>query len=476
MKILLMNLPRESQTKDYTTPAYLLEDFVTYPPLGLLAIAADVNPKHSIKVLDVIAKNMSIEDTVRYIENYKPEVLGLSVVTRRLYSLYEISRRIKEALPDTKIVAGGPHINYWPEETMQLGTLDYVLPGDGEKTFPLLIDGIEKGEGEELPGNIPNLYYRSSDGQIHSNPPEEMPIILDSLPFPNRRLVDLDDYYTAVDKARMTTMYSSRGCPFHCIFCDVQENSFRYRTAKSVVDEFEEIIKLGIKEIHIFDDTFNIRRQRVIDICHEILERGLKVRWSGRARVFPFDSEMMRLLKEAGCTRLHVGVESLDPTILRYMNKKQTLEQIRNFFALCHEFGIETLAYLIIGFPVETGEYRAHILDEIIKLDPTYVYFNILYPLPKTQYYQSLLEDGTYKQDYWADFVRNPKKDYELPLPRSPELQKELEALADDSQRKFCYRPVFILRELKGALFHPKLLLFKAKFAFLLLLKTWHRR
>jgi len=476
MKILLMNLPRESETKDYTTPNYLLEDFAAYPPLGLLAIAADVNPKHSIKVLDVIVKNMSIEDTVRYIEDYKPDVLGLSVVTRRLYPMYAISRRIREALPDTKIVAGGPHVNHWPEETMQLGTLDYVLPGEGERTFPLLIDTLEKGDEPQLLTNIPNLYYRSSDGQIHSNPPAEMPAILDSLPFPNRQLINLNDYYTAVRKAQMTTMYSSRGCPYHCIFCDVQEKRFRYRTAKSVVDEFEEIIRLGIKEIHIFDDTFNIRRQRVIDICHEILERGLKIRWSTRVRVFPFDQEMMRLLREAGCVRLHVGVESLDPTILKYMKKKQTVEQIRNLFKLCREFGMETLTYFIIGFPGESREYREHMLEEIIKLGPTYVYFNILYPLPKTQYYQSLLGNGTFKQDYWADFIRNPKKDYELPLPRAPELQRELEVMADNCQRRFCYRPEFILREFTGSLFHPKLLLLKAKFAFLLLLKTWHWR
>lgn len=67
-------------------------------------------------------------------------------------------------------------------------------------------------------------------------------------------------------------------------------------------------------------------------------------------------------------------------------------------------------------------------------------------------------------------------KDYELPLPRSPELQRELEVMADDSQRRFCYGPEFIQREVKGTLFHPKLLVFKAIFAFLLLLKTWHRR
>jgi anaerobic magnesium-protoporphyrin IX monomethyl ester cyclase len=142
MRILLANLPREAEIKDYTTREYLLTDYTRYPPLGLLAIAANVNPKHSIKVLDVLVSNMSIEDVVQYITDYKPDILGLSVVTRRLYSLWEVSRRVRESLPDTAIVAGGPHVNYWPEETMHLGTLDYVLPGYGERSSPLLVDAV----------------------------------------------------------------------------------------------------------------------------------------------------------------------------------------------------------------------------------------------------------------------------------------------------------------------------------------------
>lgn len=475
MRIILTNLPRESEVKDYTTREYLLTDYSRYPPLGLLAIAAGVNPKHSIKVLDVVVNGMSIDDTVQYIVGYNPDILGLSVATRRLYSMYEISRRIKEALPGTKIVAGGPHINYWPEETMQLGTLDYVLPGYGEKAFPLLVDAIEKTGEPQMLANVPNLYYRSSDGQIHSNPPEEIPVILDSLPFPNRRLVNLNDYYTALDKAGMTTMYSSRGCPFHCIFCDVQERRFHYRTAESVVGEFEEIVRLGIKEIHIFDDTFNVRPQRVKDICNEILQRHLRVRWSCRSRVAPFDREMMRLLKEAGCTRIHVGIESLDPAILKFMNKKQTLEQIHSFFRLCHEFDMETLAYLIIGFPNETREYRNSLLERVIKLGITYAFCNILFPLPKTQYYKSLLGNGTFKEDYWADFVKNPTKDFELPLPRSVEFQKELEVVANEFHRRFCLRPEFILREARKSLLSPRMLLVKSKLAFSLLPVARHR-
>ena len=476
MKILLMNLPRESETIDYTTREYLLTDFSRYPPLGLLAIAANVNHRHTIKVIDVIVKNLSIRDTIQFIEDYKPDVLGISVVTRRLYALSAISRAVKQALPNVKIVAGGPHVNYWSEATIKMGTLDYVLTGYGERSFPILIDAIENGGGEELLKKVPGLYYLSSEGKIRTSPAEEMPVVLDSLPFPDRRLINLEDYFSAIDKAKMTTLYSSRGCPFHCIFCDVQEKKFHFRSAKSVVDEFEEIEKLGIKEIYIVDDNFNVNRQRAIDICNEILRRKLKIRWSARARVFPFDEQMMDMLKKSGCRRLHVGIESVDQSILNYINKGQSLEQIQNFFRLCREFDIETLAYFVIGFSVETREYRERLLKEVMKLGVTYCFFNVLYPLPKTQYYQSLLDDGTFKEDYWADFVRNPRPNYSLPLPRSPQLQKELETLADECHRKFCFRPYFILREARKVAFSPRMFLMRIKLAFVLIWDTLQTR
>lgn len=472
MKILLINLPTEGKTKDFTTRDYLLTDFARYPPLGLLAIAAEINPRHSVKVLDVIANNMSIDKIVSYILKYKPDVLGISVVTRYLYAMHEIARRIKESDPSIKIVVGGAHVNCFPLETMQLGYVDYALPGYGEKIFPQLIEVLDSKDIQSSICNIPNLYYKLNDGQIHSNPATEKPLILDDLPFPNRRLINLNDYFTAADKVKMTSLYSSRGCPFRCIFCDVQEKKFHFRSAKRVVDEFEEILNLGIREIFIFDDTFNLIRQRVADMCNEIIRRRLKVRWAARVCVFPFDRELASLMKKSGCTRLHAGIESLDPRILKFMKKGITLEHIKSFFKICNEFHIDTVPYFMLGFPNEKEEYRRRLFDEIKKLKPTYIYFNILCPLPRTEYYDSLLRDGIYKDDFWMDFIKHPKRDFEIPLPRDKKLQDELEALIDSFHRRFLLSPRFVLRELKRSIFTPPMLFLKIRIAFLFIFKT----
>lgn len=475
MKILLINLPRFFETKDFTTPDYFLDNFMKYPPLGLLAIATGVDKKHSLEILDAAARNMSLEEVVNHIKDKKPDVLGITVVTRRLYAMHWITKEVKKALPETKIVVGGPHVNYFPKETMELGIVDYAMSGWCEKAFPQLVEAIEGGSKKEDIKKVPNLYYRA-EGQIFANPPEKEIFVLDELPFPNRKLINLFDYYTAADKEPMTTTYSSRGCPNQCIYCDVQEKKWHYRNAKNVVDEFEEISKMGVKLIHIFDDTFNIDRQRVIDICKEIIRRKLKIRWTTRGRVFPFDEEMAELFKKSGGVRWYIGVETLDPEVMKYIKKGITIPQIEKFFRICRKYKIETMAYLMIGFPMETESYRKDLYRIVMKLKPTYVFFNVLCPLPKTAYYKSVLDSGALKEDFWAKFVRDPQPDFEIPYPRTEKEQKELLALSDKYSRKFYFNPIFILKEFWRSVFYPKILFFKIKGGFLMLFHIIFRK
>lgn len=468
MKILLINAPREGEVAEYSAPEYLSYDFANYPPMGLLAIAADVDARHNLKVVDTVTKNMTIDDVIGYVKDFKPDVLGVSLVSRRLFPAYEVFRKTKEVLPETIIVAGGPHINDFPKRTMEGTPVDFVISGYAEKSFPQFIEALnQSNQSFELLEKIPGLYYRVN-GEIRSNPDTEAPIVLDDMPFPKRELVDLNEYFTAADNEKMTTIYTSRGCPYKCTFCDVQDKTYHYRTSKSIVDEFEYIMSLGIREIHIFDDTFNMGRNRVIEMCEEILKRNLKVKWSARVRAHPFDREMMAIMKASGCVRLQCGVESLDPDSLKGMKKKITLDHIKNFFALCKEFEIETFGYFILGFPEETAEYRKSFYKEIKKLSPSYIQLTVLYPLPLTQIYYDLLENGVYSKDYWDDFFKEPTRDYNIPPFRPIELQNELSNMMDNAYRNFYLSPRFIINDLKR-LTSFKMLMLKVKLAFKLL-------
>ena len=258
MKVLLITAPREGEVTEFISPNILSYDMLHYPPLGLLAIAAEVDPRHELKVLDTVTKNMTIQESINYIVEFKPDLLGMSIVSRRIYPSIAAFRQIRELMPNLITVAGGPHVNDFPVETMRLGSVDYGLAGYCEKTFPKLVEALDQDKVSESDlKKIPSLYYFVED-DLRSTPPSTEPVILDDLPYPRRGLVNLRDYYTAADEEQMTTLYTSRGCPYKCSFCDVQGKNYYYRSTKGILDEFEYILSLGIKEIAIFDDTFNM--------------------------------------------------------------------------------------------------------------------------------------------------------------------------------------------------------------------------
>lgn len=471
MKILLTNLPTQFQVADDYTPRYVIDKFSAYPPLGLLYIAAGVDQRHNLEVLDAIIANFTIDQTIEYICEKKPDLLGISVVTHRLYPMYAITRRIKKILPEIKIAAGGPHVNIYPVETLNLGTVDYVLRGDAERTFPLLVEAIDSKREDRLE-SVPNLYFRSlKDNRVRITRLVDDEINMDSLPFPRRDLLDMSKYYTLADKVKMTTINSSRGCPYRCIFCDIQSKRYRYRSALNIADEMEKIVSSGISEIHIFDDTFNVKRERVIALCNEIIKRKLSINWSARSRVQPLDEQMLSLMKQSGCYRLHLGVESGNPEVLKMCGKGITVEQIKETFRLCRKYKIEALSYFIIGFPGESKTDILKTLDFIKSIRPSYILVTSLYPLPNTRFYAELLYRKVFNKDYWFEFVTRPAAGFKLPLWRKAKEEKEVQEMLDYIYRNFYISWQFIITQIKDTK-SLTLLLLKVKLG-CILIKNW---
>ena len=416
MKVMLITLPKEGETKDFTTPAFYFSDPVRYIPLGILAVATSISGGHDIRILDADSWDLSIDETIERIHAFAPDVLGISAVTRKAFAMSEILKRV-----DASIIkaVGGPHVTHYAEETMQLGS-DAIFQHDGDRTFNAWLNsGCPKG------------VYGDYIKDINS-----MPLIKRDFPG-----FDLSDYMLSggdgkesqifqKDSLKLLVMFSSKGCPFQCVFCDVQDKEFRFLSPHRVVDEMEYLLSLGANTIHVLDDCFNINRDRVIKVCEEIKRRNLKFQWSCRGRA-TLDSYTARALTSAGCFRLHVGIESLDPTVLKWMNKKISIEEIKVFCDICNEYNIKIVAYFVLGAPMETREYRKKLPDMIRKLGIKYPYFNILYPAANAKYYRDLMADGTYKIDHWQAFAEKPVPNYEIPLPRSRELQNELEETAE---------------------------------------------
>ncbi len=448
MKILLIN-PPHLNTISSCMPKVLEEDLDFLPPLGLMYLAGYLKKytSYSTKIIDCQVEQLSYQDLKKRIVQENPNIVGITAMTFTLIDVIKTAQLAKEINQRVKVVLGGPHINIYPNETMATKEIDFLVLGEGEKPFKKLLDNI--GQTENL-HQIKGIVFRDRDEIINTGQ-QELIKNLDSIPFPKRDLLPYQKYFSVVSsKSPVTTMFTSRGCPFQCLFCDRPHlgKVFRARSAKNVTDEMEECQKMGIKEIIIYDDTFGVDRQRVLDICSEIKKRKLTIAFDVRTRVDTVDKEVLRAMKNANCQRIHYGVEAGTEKILKVLRKGISLEQIKRAFKMTKKIGIETIGYFMIGSPQETKKDILETIKLANKLNPDFVHISITTPFPATGLYRLGLEQKIFPYDYWLEFAQNPRPDF-IPLPWEENLKKEeLFNLLKYGYRSFYFRPKYIFKRI----------------------------
>ncbi len=453
MRILLIN-PSSNNEILANTPTYVSEERGFNPPLGLLYLAGYLkqHSQHHVFGLDAQAERLTYDNQfIKRILQMSPELVGITAMTFTMIDVLKTIDLIKSAEKELnkriKIVLGGPHVHLFPQETINLPGVDYLIKGEGEKPFFELLEALEKNQDIS---QINGLVFKQ-DNQVIDNPVNQLINNLDEIPFPDRQLLPIEKYNSVLSNNRIvTTMFTSRGCPFQCAFCDRPHlgKKFRARSAQNVVDEMEECLNLGIEEILVYDDTFTVNKQRTLDICDEILKRNLKFVWDIRARVDTVDKEILEKLKQAGCDRIHFGVEAGTEKILKVLNKGIYLDQVEQTFKQAKQVGIERLAYFMIGSPQETREDINQTIQFAKKIDPDYVSASVLTPYPATQVYEWALRDGVIKYDYWKEFAKSPKKGVNTKYWEKELTKEELFALLDKFYKKFYGRPKYVFKEL----------------------------
>lgn len=447
MKTLLVNPPTPNIVRAALPPVVEDESGV-FPPLGLLYIAAYAEQVDgcTVQVLDCQAEGIGHEDLPRAIGNNAPDVVGIQAMTFTIIDATLVAKAVRRAAPNAFIVFGGPHPTIYPKESAQIPEVDAVIPGEGEYTFPALLRALQAGDDpERVPGVVTKHTLDRPASYKHI---EE----LDELLMPARHLVDSRKYNSPlVANERVTTMMTSRGCPYTCVFCDRPQmgKRFRFRSAKSVVEEMRYCAEdLGIGEILFYDDTFTVNRERVIEICDLLAEEKWGISWDIRARIETMTPEMIEKLREVGCHRIHYGVESGSPRIQKRLKKNLDIDRVHEVFSQTKKAGIETLGYFMIGCPDEERDDIQKTMDLMLSLPMDYVHIAVFTPYPATAVYHEALAEGVYEKDYWREFALDPQPEF---TPRYWNECFEDEELLDimlDAYRKFYSRPLYIVQRL----------------------------
>jgi len=383
-----------------------------YPtiPCGIVYIASYLEKKGiTVKILDtllggfetrtssngIVRIGMRYEDIERFINEFKPDIVGISCMfTSQSNALYDLSALIKKSFPKMPIVAGGHHVTSCLNEVMKDKNIDIAVKGEGEiAMYEILTKKLSE---------VKNICYRSGDNVIFTGD-DPSHKLLDDFEI-SYNLIDIDKYHKANLRSgdvsqlqyekKWMWVFTSRGCPFGCFFCSVQNvfgKLYRMRNSEKVLDEIEMLVKrYGINHILIGDDNFTLDIERAKSILKGIIKRRLNVTWEATAglRADRIDEELVGLMKKTGCKKVVIGVESGDDDYRARVIKKNL--DIKNVFYavdVLTKNGIDANAFFILGMPGETKNTMENTVNLAIKLARRGVFshFSMASPMPSTE-------------------------------------------------------------------------------------------
>jgi anaerobic magnesium-protoporphyrin IX monomethyl ester cyclase len=362
-----------------------------FPPLGISYIASSlIGAGHEVLLLDCTF--MDKPEALSQAQSAGAEVVGLYCMVTMLEDCLWFARQLRSTT--RLLVAGGPLPTCDPQAF--LNDFDVIVRGEGEITILELLQEYQTGGDYS---HIPGIAFRQKISPQEESADEtiftpDRPFIqdLDSLLFPARHLLP-NQRYIQFGKRQygygITTVMSTRGCPYECEFCSnvLFGGSFRERTAGNVADEIEQALALGYERISFADDVFTLRKKRVLELCAEIKQRELHFYWECLARVDSLDDATYIEMYKAGCRRVYFGIESGDDGILKLMNKKISTAEAQHAVLAAHQAGLKVGAFFILFYPGETDQTVLNTIRFATSQPLDYLGLTMPYPLPGTALY-----------------------------------------------------------------------------------------
>lgn len=438
------------------------------PPTGLAYIAGALDHHGTVvRCLDMFADKLSGEDIVEAARRFKPDLIGMTVLTPSAPVCELLVAMLRKAVPEAKHVWGGVHADVFAREIVRDLGVDFCVHHDGEITICELVDALSAGE-KDLSA-IDGITWKNSDGDVISNKPRALLRDLDSLPYPAWHLFPIHRYglLPFADIAKpILTMAGSRGCPYRCDYCSLIHTggkTFRRRDPIKVVDEYEYLVdRYGVKQIGFIDPIFPLVKKDLGPLCDEIVRRGLDQRcvWLSETRADRLDKETCEDMYRGGCRRVLMGIESGVDMLLNNVNKTLTTDKVREGVANARNAGIQTVGLFMIGLPGETPELTRETIEFAVDLDLDFAKFAITVPFPGSKLFEDRWQKDLFRDD-WENYTTfNPDPDRLIYHPPGYD-PAELIRMQAYALRRFYMRPQQIRKQLVDLrTISPKMLLY----------------
>ena len=365
------------------------------PPLGLAYLAAlTENAGHEVLIIDAEAEGLNIEQVIEKLKQFRPDIIGVTATTTFFHESIRSATCFKSHFPDIPICIGGAHVTILKEKAFD-SCFDFAFIGESEISW---INFLEAHQNASDYSSVSGLIYRDKD-RVIINDKLEIVMDLDTLPNPAWHLLKSEAYLLRTPNGklkRVGTIFTTRGCPFKCIFCSTELSGSKIRTRKpeKVVEEIEMLVsQFDIEHIMFLDETFTMNRNHIMEICRLLINKNLNITFEAGTRADLLDEELIKTMAKTGFVRLGFGLESVDPKIRSIARKGISIDAYITANKLALKYKIQTRNSCIIGLPGETKKTIRDMLRFLRKhLEMQIINMTIATPYPGTELYQIALQ------------------------------------------------------------------------------------
>ena len=419
------------------------------PPLGMLYIATILRKEGTeVSIIDEAAQGFSMKDTVDWVKKEDSDILGFSTCSSSGRKAAIIAEKVKKENPNIIMVFGNFFATFNAERILKkYPFIDVVVRGEGEYTSLELVKCLEKkGNLKKVLG----INFRKKN-RIIATPDRPLIKDVDSIPFPDRELLDVEYHNTTaginVAPKKFSSFVSSRGCVFRCRFCGCRRlarNLWRSRSVENILEELHLLSSQGYKQFLFVDDNFTLNTKRVIKICHRLRKERVGVEFFAEGRVDNCPKDMLQEMVRANCKMMYFGIENGTQKVLDYYDKRTTPKQAEEAVKKARKAGIDVIvASFILGAPNETRKEIQSTLKFAQKIQVDIPQFNILATFPGTDIWEELKMQGVLDEEkHWETGVLVPEV--------SPDAVpcEEIEQMIHDSYQRFFIRPDYVVKQL----------------------------